>query len=152
LNLLAIQLAESSEQEKARGWLGSLYNNTGWSYHNMGDYESALKIFQKAEAVRKSKGRANEIRIAQWCVARTLRSLKRVEEALSKQMALKAEFEAAGESDGYVFEELGECLLALNRADEAQPYFAKAHEILSQDTWLAEKEPDRIARLKELAA
>ena len=152
LNLLAIQLAESSEQEKARGWLGSLYNNTGWSYHDRGDYESALKIFQKAEAVRKSKGRANEIRIAQWCVARTLRSLKRVEEALSKQMALKAEFEAAGESDGYVFEELGECLLALDRAQEAQPYFAKAHEILSQDIWLAEKEPDRIARLKELAA
>jgi tetratricopeptide (TPR) repeat protein len=152
LNLLAIQLAESSEQEKARGWLGSLYNNAGWSYHNMGDYASALKIFQKAEAIRKSKGRANELRIAQWCVARTLRSLQRVEEALYKQMALKAEFEAAGESDGYVFEELGECLLALDRAQEAQPYFTKAYEILSQDTWLAEKEPDRIARLKELAA
>ena len=152
LNLLAIQLAESSEQEKARGWLGSLYNNTGWSYHDMGDYESALKIFQKAEAVRKSKGRVNEIRIAQWCVARTLRSLKRVEEALSKQMALKAEFEAAGEgdSDGFVYEEIGECLLALDRAQEAQPYFAKTYEILSQDTWLAEKEPMRLARLKDL--
>ena len=151
LNLLAIQIAESSEQEKARGWLGSLYNNTGWSYHNMGDYESALKIFQKAEAVRKSKGRANEQRIAQWCVARTLRSLKRIEEALSKQMKLRDEYEAAGESDGYVFEELGECLLALERAQEAQPYFAKAYEILSQDKWLSEKEPDRIARLRELA-
>ena len=153
LNLLAIQLAESSDQEKAQGWLGSLYNNTGWSYHELGDYESALDMFQKAEAVRKAKRSAPEIRIAQWCVARTLRSLKRIEEALSKQMVLKAEFEAAGEgeSDGYVFEEIGECLLALDRAQEAQPYFAKAHEILSQDTWLAEKEPARLARLKELA-
>jgi tetratricopeptide (TPR) repeat protein len=152
LNLLAIQIAESSEQEKAQGWLGSLYNNTGWSYHDMGDYKSALKIFQKAEAVRKSKGRAKELRVAQWCVARTLRSLKRVEEALSKQMALKAEFEAAGEgdSDGFVYEEIGECLLALDRAQEAQPYFAKAYEILSQDTWLTVKEPMRLAHLKEL--
>lgn len=152
LNLLAIQLAESSDQEKAQGWLGSLYNNTGWSYHELGDYESALDMFQKSEAVRKAKRSAPEIRIAQWCVARTLRSLKRIEEALSKQMVLKAEFEAAGEgeSDGYVFEEIGECLLALDRAQEAQPYFAKAHEILSQDTWLAEKEPERIKRLKEL--
>jgi tetratricopeptide (TPR) repeat protein len=150
LNLLAIQLAESSEQEKARGWLGSLYNNTGWSYHDMGDYESALKIFQKAEAVRKAKGRAKELRIAQWCVARTLRSLKRVEEALSKQLTLKAEYETAGESDGYVFEELGECLLALDRAQEAQPYFVKAYEILSQDMALLEKEPARLERLKEL--
>jgi len=150
LNLLAIQVAESSEQEKARNWLGSLYNNTGWSYHELGDYESALEMFQKAEAARRSKGSANEIRIAQWCVARVLRSLKRVEEALSKQMILKAESEAAGESDGFVFEEIGECLLALKRTEEARPYFAKAYEFLSQDTQLAEREPVRLARLKEL--
>jgi tetratricopeptide (TPR) repeat protein len=93
-----------------------------------------------------------EIRIAQWCVARTLRSLKRVEEALSKQMTLKAEYEAAGEGDrdGFVYEEIGECLLELKRIKEARPYFAKAHEILSQDSWLAEKEPERLARLREL--
>ena len=150
LNLLAIQLAESSEQEKARNWLGSLYNNAGWSYHDMGDYESALEIFQKAEAIRRSKGGVNELRIATWCVARTLRSLKRVEEALSKQMTLKAECESAGESDGYVFEEIGECLLELKRTEESCAYFATAYELLSQDTGLAEKEPARLARLKEL--
>ncbi|MEP7134599.1 MAG: tetratricopeptide repeat protein [Chloroflexota bacterium] len=150
LNLLAIQFAESSDQEKARGWLGSLYNNTGWSYHEQGDFESALEMFQKAEAVRRSKGSVNELRIATWCVARTLRSLRRVEEALSKQMILRAENETAGERDGYVFEEIGECLLELKRAEEARPYFAEAYKILSQDTWLAEKEPERLKRLKEL--
>ena len=150
LNLQAIQLAESSGQEKARNWLGSLYNNTGWSYHDMGDYESALKIFEKAEAFRKENGTEDRRRIATWCIARTLRSLNRVEEALSKQMALQAEFESAGETDGYVFEEIGECLLALDREDEARPYFAKAYEVLSQDEFLVEQEPDRIARLKEL--
>jgi tetratricopeptide (TPR) repeat protein len=151
LNLQAIQFAESSEQQKARGWLGSLYNNTGWSYHGLGDYESVLDMFQKAEAARRSQGNVSQIRIAVWAVARALRSLKRIEEALSKQMTLKAEYEAAGEGDGFVFEEIGECLLALDRAKEAQPYFAKAHELLSQDLWLAEKEPERLARLKELA-
>jgi len=150
LNLRAIQLAESSGQEKARGWLGSLYNNAGWSYHGMGDYASALEMFEKAETVRRSQGRVNETRIAIWTVARALRSLNRVEEALSKQMELKDEFESASESDGYVFEEIGECLLALNRAEEARPYLGKAHELLSQDSWLAEKEPERLARLKGL--
>jgi tetratricopeptide (TPR) repeat protein len=149
-NLRAIQLAESSPQAKARNWLGSLYNNTGWSYHEIGNHESALAMFEKAEAARRSQGRVNEIRIAQWCVARALRSLKRFEEAFSKQMALKEECEAAGESDGFVFEEIGECLLALNRAEEARPYFAKAHAALSQDSWLAQREPQRLARLKEL--
>jgi tetratricopeptide (TPR) repeat protein len=154
LNLLAIQIAETSVQAKAHDWLASLYNNTGWSYHELGDFKSALDMFQKAETARRSQGRVKEIRIAQWCVARALRSLKRIDEALSKQMALKAEYEAAGEgdSDGYVYEEIGECLLALDRTKEASSYFAKAYEILSQDLWLTEKEPERLARLKKLGS
>ena len=151
LNLRAIQMAEASTQAKARSWLASLYNNAGWSYHEMGQYESALDMFEKAEAARRAQGRVREIRFAQWCVARTLRSLNRLEEALSRQIVLKEEYEAAGErNDGYVFEEMGECLLALNRTEESRPYFAKAYELLSQDDWLAEKEPERLARLKEL--
>ena len=99
------------------------------------------------------KHRINETRIAQWCVGRTLRSLGLVEEALSKQMALKHEWESAGvERDGFVFEEIGECLLLLNRAEEARRYFSRAYEILSQDPWLAEQEPDRLSRLKTLGA
>ena len=151
LNLRAIKLAESSGQEKARNWLGSLYNNTGWSYHGLGDYGSALEIFQKAEAWHRSKGGVNEKRIAKWTVARTLRSMNRVEEALSHQMKLEKEFESANEKDGYVFEEIGECLLALNRMKEAQPYFAEAYQLLSQDTSLAEQESARLERLRQLA-
>ncbi|MBL8061807.1 MAG: tetratricopeptide repeat protein [Anaerolineales bacterium] len=150
LNLRAIQMAESSGQERARGWLGSLYNNTGWSYHDTGEYESALTIFQKAEAYFREVGSEDRLRIAKWTVARCLRSLHRIEEALSKQLALHAEFEAAGETDGYVFEEIGECLLALKREEEAKPYFAKAYELLSQDEWLMENEPERMKRMKEL--
>lgn len=150
LNLEAIQWAESSREERARNWLGSLYNNTGWSLHDLGKYPAALEFFQKAEAWQRSRGHARETRIAIWCVARTLRSLNRLEEALSTQMALKLEYESEGESDGYVFEEIGECLLVLNRPEEASPYFSKAYALLSQDAWLPEQEPDRLARLKEL--
>lgn len=150
LNLQAIAYAESSSDEKARNWLGSLYNNTGWSYHDTGDYESALKIFEKAEAFRRSKNDAGSLRIAAWAVARCLRSLNRIEESLSKQMGLLKEFESIGETDGYVFEEIGECLLLLNRKDEAKPYFAKAYEELSQDGFLVDNEPERLKRLKEL--
>lgn len=149
LNLRAIQMAESSPQPKARQWLGSLYNNLGWTYHGAGEYASALEMFEKAEAARREQGRVPELRIARWCVARALRSLSRVEEALSKQMALKEEIESAGETDGFVFEEIGECLLALSRADEARPYFARAHEALSGE--LA-KEPERLARLGKLSS
>ena len=96
------------------------------------------------------KRRVDEMRIAAWCVARTLRSLNRVEEALSRQMALKDEFESAAGGDGYVFEEIGECLLDLNRPEEARSYFSQAYESLAQDIRLTEREPERLARMKEL--
>ena len=150
LNLRAIQLAESSAQERALNWLGSLYNNTGWSYHDKGEYTSALNIFEKAEAWQRSHGRVSETRIAVWTVARALRSLGRFTTALSKQMALKDEFTSAGEADGFVLEEIAECLLALKREREAQPYFKKAYEILCQDDWFAEHETVRLKRIKKL--
>jgi len=149
-NLRAIEIAEKATDQRARGWLGSLYNNTGWALHDLERYDEALDLFQKALAWRQEQGSAVPIRIARWCVARTLRSLERVEEALAIQRELLTELEDAGETDGYVFEELGECLLALDRADEARDYFAQAHESLSQDPWLVEGEPERIERLRRL--
>lgn len=150
LNMQAMQLAERSRDDRASNWLGSLYNNIGWSLHDLGKYESALEIFRKGQAWQKSRGKTTETRIAAWCIARTLRSLNRLEEALSCQKELKEELDSAGEKDGYVLEEIAECLLALDRLDEARPYFSEAFDALSQDSWLAGKEPDRLARLKAL--
>ena len=47
-------------------------------------------------------------------------------------------------------EELGECLLGLGRAADARPHFTLAYARLSQDPWLAEREPERLARLQRL--
>ena len=69
---------------------------------------------------------------------------------MSKQLSLNHEGEADDEKDGFIFEEIGECLLLLNRAEEARPHFSKAYKILSKDPWLAEQEPGRLARLKLL--
>jgi hypothetical protein len=49
-----------------------------------------------------------------------------------------------------VDEELGECLLALGRADEARRYFALAYEKLSADSWLVQNESARLERLRAL--
>ena len=92
------------------------------------------------------------IRIAKWSVARTLRSLDRVEEALTIQQELLEEWQRAGESSGYVHEELGECLLELKRGAEAAPHFASAHELLSEDAWLRENQSERLERLRELGS
>lgn len=149
-NLRSLELAEASSEPRARGWLGSLYNNIGWVYHDQGEYERALDLFRKALQFREAQGQARETRIAKWCVARALRSLGRLEEALAMQRALLDDWDRAGGQDGYVFEELGECLLALGRPEAARPYFVRAHTELSRDPWLAEREPARLERLKTL--
>lgn len=152
-NEAALTLAEASPDARAGGWRGSLYNNIGWTYHDMGDYHKALEIFAKALAWREAhqQDKPEAIRIARWCVGRTLRSLNRLDEALALQQALLAEYEGVGQTDGFVFEEIGECLLALGRGDEARPYFRLAHAELSQLAWLTASEPDRLARLAALA-
>jgi tetratricopeptide (TPR) repeat protein len=147
----ALGLAERSAQPRARGWLGSLYNNLGWTYHDQGAFGRALELFEMAAALRAEQGQPTQHRIARWCIARCLRSLGRLEEALAAQLALLREHRAAGTSDGFVLEELGECLLRLGRADEARPYFDGAYAALAQDAWLAANEPERLARLRALA-
>lgn len=149
-NRKAIAHAEQSSDPKARRWLGSLYNNMGWTCHEQKEYAVALDLFEKALAARKAEGKPPEIRIARWCVARTLRSLGRTEEALSVQRALLEEHRAAGTQDGFVEEEIAECLLSLNRGDEAKPHFAAAFERLGKDPWLTRDEPERLERLRRL--
>jgi tetratricopeptide (TPR) repeat protein len=151
-NLKALELAETSSDERARRWRASLYNNIGWSYHDQGEYGQALAIFGKALRLREDQGDAKLIRIARWSVARVLRSLGRLDEALAMQRDVAAQARRDGESDGYAEEELGEILLALGRAGEARPHFARAYAELSLDDWLAEHEAERLERLRQLGA
>lgn len=146
----ALAIAEESDDERARGWLGPLYNNIGWTYHDLGEYEKALHTFQKGLAWREAKGQDEEARVARWSVARALRSLERVEEAYKMQQALLAEYRRLGEENGYVYEELAECLREMGRDEEAQAFFAQAYEQLAQDPWLAGQERERLQRLRRL--
>ncbi|HEU5226195.1 MAG TPA: tetratricopeptide repeat protein [Ktedonobacteraceae bacterium] len=150
-NQAALDYAQASSDERARGWCGSLYNNLGWTYHEHGDYERALDYFQKALTWQLEREKVRESLIARWCVGRTLRSLQRTAEALALQQKLLAAWEQSGEKqDGYVFEEIAECLLALDRTAESRPYFVQAYTFLSQDIWLAAQEKERLGRLKQL--
>ena len=50
----------------AKKWLGSLYNNIGWTYHDLQQYEAALAIFQKALVWRATtQGQPRETQIAE---------------------------------------------------------------------------------------
>jgi tetratricopeptide (TPR) repeat protein len=149
-NEKALAYAEQAKDAHARDWRRSLYNNLGWTYHEMGQYEKALEMHRKFWDLERAKAPdSGGTRIAKWSVAKQLRMLKRVDEALTMQRELLAEFEKIGKTDGFVFEELGECLLAQGKAAEAAPEFRKAYGLLKEIGWVAE-DTARIERLKKL--
>ena len=149
-NLDAVAMTERTSDERARRWLASLYNNIGWTYHERGEYASALAYFEKALPAWEARGDPRGVRIARWTVARAYRSLGRNDDALAIQRQLAAEGAAANAPDGYVYEELGELLLAKDERAAAQANFARAFELLGGDATFRANEPERLSRLRRL--
>jgi len=146
----ALEIAEASSDPQARRWIASVTHNLGWTMHDLGRHDEALSLWERALDARLAAPSpdAEAVRVAHWTVARGLRSVGRYHDALAIQQSLVEN----GPADGYVEEELGELLLALDRAEEARPHFARAHALLSTDTWLMESEPARLTRLAQLAS
>lgn len=150
-NRRALAYAQRAEDPAARRWDATLANNIGMALHDAKRHEEALDAFRTALAARERMAQPANVRIARWTVAWTLRALKRHDEALAILTRLEAEFAALGEPDGFVFEEIGENLLAQGDAAAARPWFAKAHAVLSKDDSPGRPEPARLARLLELS-
>jgi len=84
-NQLALQLAANSKLKRAQNWKGSLLNNLGWTYFSIGDFNTALTTLESALDFEMTVGDPIRIRIARWTVARSLRALKRYDEAFAIQ-------------------------------------------------------------------
>ena len=146
-----MRVASADPGESGLRWLPSLRNNLGWALFERGRLAEALEQFQLAAAERRAAGDAKRTRIADWAVARTLRALGSVTEALAIQRRLLDESGRDGVRPPYVNEEIGECLLALGLDGEARAYFAEAHALLSADGRFASSEAERLARLARLS-
>ncbi|MBK6874991.1 MAG: tetratricopeptide repeat protein [Ignavibacteria bacterium] len=150
-NEKAMEIAEASSDPKANKWLGSLYNNLGWTYFEMKQYERALDLFRKDAVWYEQNNVKNYVNVAHWSAAKTLRMMGKTDEALNEQLRLLELFHnAKADEDGYVYEELAECYLIKNNAAEAAKYAGLAYDILSKDIWMEANEKDRLNRLKDL--
>lgn len=160
-NKRGLALAQKTTQPKAEKWVGSITNNLAWTYHDRGDYTTALEYFMSALAYFERVKREPGLRIARWAVARCARSLGQYQKAIDQQLAIAKDYypqfsnndvmSAPEEFDGYVAEEIAEGLLALGRKDEAKPYFGLAYERLGRDQWFVANEAQRLERLKALS-
>jgi tetratricopeptide (TPR) repeat protein len=150
-NARAMEYCEAAEDEQARRFLGPLYHNSWYSHLELGEFERALAYAEKSREFRASIDDEEGERIGRWSTFHTYRKMGRAKEALDGFTALLADYGPEGDPTGYTDEELGECLHALGKAEEARPHFASAYEALKADPWMVENESDRLARLAELS-
>jgi tetratricopeptide (TPR) repeat protein len=150
-NEKALTIAEQTADPRAMGWRGPIFNNMGWELFEQKQFERALELFNRGVVLRIAAKQPRELRIAQYAVAKALRAMGRLEEAMPMIQSVCDESAAAGDQDGYFEEELAECLLARGDAKSAQPHFKRAFELLSRDDEFTKSHPDRINRLKSLA-
>ncbi len=152
-NDTAIRYAETAIDPSAMQWLGSLYNNLGWTYHDQGNFVKALNLFERAWVYRTiNKSPIANILIAKWCVARANRSLGNIDEALMMQQQLVADYdERELPQDAYVYEELALLNTLKGNQPAAQQAAKIAYDLLSKDTHFIEKEHERWEQLRGLA-
>jgi len=146
------EAALAAESTAVLHWLGPLHNNLGWSYHSTGRHADAIEQFELSREAYRGEGDAVAVLIAGYAIGKTQRVMGRVEDAVATQEGLRREFEARGEEDGYVLEELALGYAARGRDAEARAAAARAGELLGADARITEREPERLERLRELAA
>jgi tetratricopeptide (TPR) repeat protein len=111
---LAVVLA--SQQPAAQRWEASVRHNIGHALFQLDRHAEALAQFEQALVLRERGSNADATHVARWMVARQLRLLNRLPEALAGQQRLARE---AALPDPYVFDELALLHRALGQADEA---------------------------------
>jgi tetratricopeptide (TPR) repeat protein len=124
-NFEALELARESDQPKAIRWEASLRHNIGCALSAAHRHEEALAHFRAAADLRAEAGEVEENRIARWMVAKTLRALGQIHDALDMQQELESEHAAHGKADPYVFEELEIIHRSLGDAARAADYAAR---------------------------
>lgn len=147
-NRRGIAAARAAKDPAAQRWALSMLNNLGLALREQGRLAEALAAFEdnQREAERLQLPARRDL--ARWQIARTLREMRRHEEALKIQRQLEA---GSAQVDGFVLEEIAELLHALGREAEARPYFARAYTLLSPLPAAQRPSRERLARLRALS-
>lgn len=108
-----LAIAEASADPETRRWAVALHHNLGWTLMDLGRAADALVEFERAHDAALEGGSPDQEQIGRWAVARCLRELGRVTEALAIQRVLAEE----RPEDPYVLEEIEALERAIGRAD-----------------------------------
>jgi tetratricopeptide (TPR) repeat protein len=131
---------EAAEDGGLENWLAPLWNNLGWTYDDLGQYDKSIEALMKAREYHYKNGKEMPMLIADWSVGHAYRMNGQLDSALTW---INGVFEKASkiyednpqpenaEWVGFSHKELGE--IAMIRADEitALDHFKQAYEHLT---------------------
>ena len=146
-NRRALDMIDAASDPRARRWSGSLHNNIGWTLHDQGDYVGALRHFRLALAAYSETGKPEQVQVAHWAVARGLRSLGRRRRGPGDPAPAARRGPLRRLCRGGTRRAVPQCW----RDRPARSHFAAAAALLGADPWIADNEPERLARLRELS-
>lgn len=163
LHMVAIAQPEVSERIRANlqglelihhwpeqeGWLPAFCNNLGEAYSADGQYLKALAAFRQLDDFNTRRDRPDIF--TRKDMAQMLRKLGQCQQALEVIQPVADDLAAQGQSNGWIDEELAECLLQAGRAEDARPLFRRAYDALRTDAWVQQHDPAKLVRLRELA-
>lgn len=118
-NQQALAMVLASTQPAGRNWEASIRNNLANSLHLLGGHAEALPHYERALALREAaQASPRQQYVARWLVARGLRLVGRLDEALAQQTRLEGQMHLVGDPDPFVLEELEQIHRA--RGDEGR--------------------------------
>ncbi len=119
----ALDVVLESDEPAARRWEPSIRSNLGETLFDLARYPEALEQFQSALSLRERDGASPAtVRDATWHVARALRLLGELDEALSLQQGIADEAYAANQQRHYIHEELSLLYAALGDSGRARHF------------------------------
>jgi tetratricopeptide (TPR) repeat protein len=148
--VLALELADQSTDARVHGWRGDLHIALGRYYEGQLQLSKAIECFERAATCFQEKGAGRDVWLARSHVGRSYRLSNRLAEALQIQEAALRELSRSGADLAMILEEIGECLMALKRAPEAEPFFKRAYDAVAGNEDFIANERARFQRLKTL--
>ena len=125
---VALALGKSTETE-ARG----IYNNLGLIAQSRGDPNNALDYFDRAARLAHEHGEESAELICRLNMATSRRQLGQFRQALALLHEIRPRYLSIRGSDTQIRSDMADCLMALNRFEEADALYGQA-----RHAWLAE--------------
>ncbi len=131
-------------------WLGPLWNNLGWTYESIGEYDKALEAYLKARENHWKYGDEMNKLIADWAVGHTYRLLGENKTAIQWLRPILSWAERLDNTEwiGWANKDLGEAELARGNDSVALDYLTEAEKHLKKaemENW----DPEGFNKLRE---